>query len=106
MTQVPEMETDVTQVAIATREGGAGVGRGERKSRRDRFICVTITFRASPTSRDYARRPIAYPRPGGEIWTPRGGSRYVRVHYGEWIQLRRFPSRASVPSLSRSLARE
>lgn len=99
MTQLPEMEMEVTQVAIVTRGG-------KKKDRRDRFICVTaITFRAPSSSLDYARRPIAYPRPGGEIWTPREGSRYVRVHYGEWIQQRRFPSKASVPSLSRSFAR-
>lgn len=39
MTQIPEMEMEVTQVA--TRDSR------EKKNRRDRFICVTaITFRA------------------------------------------------------------
>jgi len=77
-----------------------------KKNRQDRFICVTaITFRAPSSLLDYARWVIAYSRPGWEIWTPHEGSRYVRVHYGEWIQQRRFPSKASVLSSSRSLAR-
>lgn len=68
---------EVTQVAVVTRE---------KKNRRDRFICVTaITFRAPSSSLDYARRHVAYPQLGGEIWVPRERSRYVRMHYGEWI---------------------
>lgn len=98
MTQTPEMEMEVTQVAVVT--------RGKKKPARSLYLrnCYYVPRTFFVARLCEAAWHVAYPRLGGEIWTPRERSRYVRVHWWMDLQAMAIPTEGVHP-VSFSLAR-